>query len=266
MADSAASGGVLRERKVPTKDADSAGVPAEYRDWKSREEAGLSVLDVIRIIAGLFLLNSLGSYFVTGDSMLWGWRPWFVRPRVVMRWMQGPVLLTDAQLTLYNGTDPNLPVYLALNGTIYDVSAGRRVYGPGGSYHVFAGKDAARGFITGCFTEDATPDLRGAEWTYVPIDIPRFDEEGGTKVLPEQKKRREVELRKARRKVRDTVEGWQGMFRGEGGKDYFEVGRVVREEGWLEKSPKKGLCERAEKGRPKPKDKAKDAGAAYRGG
>jgi hypothetical protein len=142
------------------------------------------------------------------------------------------------------------------------VTAGSRIYGPGGSYHVFAGKDAARGFITGCFAEDSTPDLRGAEWTYVPNDVPSFEE----KATAEQKVYREKELRKARKKVTDTIEGWASMFRGEGGKDYFEVGHVLREDGWLEKLPIKPLCERAEKGRPKPKDKAKDAGQAYRGG
>ena len=78
------------------------------------------------------------------------------------------------------------------------------------------------------------------------------------------KKLRAQEVRKAKKKVRETVEGWQSLFRGDGGKDYFEVGRVVREEGWLEKQPTKALCEQAEKGRPKPKEKAKDQGAAYR--
>src|ERR1700753_2364716 len=156
-------------------------------------------MDMMRLMAGGLLLNCLLSYFITSDSLTWGWRPWFIRPKVVLRYLQGPVLLTDAQLTLYNGTDPTLPVYLALNGTIYDVSAGRQIYGPGGSYHVFAGKDAARGFITGCFKEDSTPDLRGAEWAYVPIDVPPFDELGGVKVIAEQKKYRELELRKARK-------------------------------------------------------------------
>jgi predicted heme/steroid binding protein len=234
------------------------------------ESGGLSVLDILRLMAGGLLLNCLLSYFITSNSLTWGWRPWFIRPKVVLRYLQGPVLLTDVQLSLYNGTDPNLPVYLALNGTIYDVSAGRRIYGPGGSYHVFAGKDAARGFVTGCFAEDSTPDLRGAEWTYVAQDIPPFDEMDGVKVQAAQKIMREQQLRAGRKKVRDTIEGWQKMFRGDSGKDYFEVGRVVREEGWLEKLPRRKLCAQAEKGRPKSSygkgSKPKDAGEQYRGG
>jgi hypothetical protein len=54
------------------------------------------------------------------------------------------------------------------------------------------------------------------------------------------------------------------MFSGEAGKDYFEVGTVKREPGWLEKLPKRKLCAQAQKARPKPKTAGKDAGAAYR--
>jgi len=46
---------------------------------------------------------------------------------------------------------------------VYDVSAGKRVYGPGGSYHAMAGKDAARSFGTGCFATHQTHDLRGLD-------------------------------------------------------------------------------------------------------
>ena len=55
------------------------------------------------------------------------------------------------------------------------------------------------------------------------------------------------------------------MFSGEAGKDYFEVGTVKREPGWLEKLPKRKLCAQAQKARPKPKGAGQDAGAAYRG-
>lgn len=155
-----------------------------------------------------------------------------------------------------------MPIYLALNGTIYDVTAGARLYGPGGGYQVFAGRDAARGFITGCFAEDGTPDLRGAEWTYVPADVPGW----GEPATAIQKAYRERELRKARKQVQATIEGWASMFRGDTGRDYFEVGTVRREEGWLADLPGRELCEQAQRARPKPKEEARDPGAMYRDG
>ncbi|KAI6911910.1 hypothetical protein KC318_g1655 [Hortaea werneckii] len=260
------------------------------------------LLDALRILTALLLLNSLLSYYITSDPLFWNQpRPWFLRQGPLSTYLHGPLRLTDAELALYNGTDPTKPVLLALNGTIYDVSAGRRVYGPGGSYHVFAGKDAARGFVTGCFAEDGTPDLRGVEWTYVPVWIPRYGEEEGEgqgeegereregkegdgdgdgdagegrrggekkkkKISPELKSQREQALRQARKQVQATIDGWGKMFRGETGKGYFEVGKVVREEGWLEKLPRREICAQAERGRPKGKGNGKDAGAAYRGG
>ncbi|KAF2769336.1 cytochrome b5 [Teratosphaeria nubilosa] len=226
-----------------------------------REDAGgFGVLDVVRILGGLIALNCLLSYLVTNDSFTWGYRPWFTRPAVVMQYLQGPLHLTPAELATFDGSDPAKPVYLALNGTIYDVTSGRRIYGPGGSYHSLAGKDATRAFITGCFAEDGTPDIRGAEWKYVPQDIVPV----GEKATGEQKKDRELALRKARKQVEATVEGWRKMFSGASGKDYFEVGKVVREEGWLEREPGRALCESAEKGRPKAREQAEDAGARYR--
>ncbi|GAA5848860.1 hypothetical protein JCM3766R1_003342 [Sporobolomyces carnicolor] len=69
--------------------------------------------------------------------------------------------LTEAQLGRYDGTSLTEPIYLAIDGDVYDVSAGRDSYGPGGAYHAFAGKDAARAFVTGCFKTHLTHDLRG---------------------------------------------------------------------------------------------------------
>jgi len=77
-------------------------------------------------------------------------------------------------LAQYDGSDPNKPIYLAIeylyfakclinSGDVYDVSANRRIYGPGGGYGFFAGRDAARAFVTGCFKEDLTHDIRGLD-------------------------------------------------------------------------------------------------------
>ncbi|KAG8381948.1 hypothetical protein BUALT_Bualt05G0025700 [Buddleja alternifolia] len=52
--------------------------------------------------------------------------------------------LTPQQLKNYDGTDPSKPIYVAIRGRIFDVTTGNSFYGPGGSYSVFAGKDASR--------------------------------------------------------------------------------------------------------------------------
>jgi hypothetical protein len=51
------------------------------------KNGGVGVMDILRILGGLFLLNCLLSYFITNDSVLWGYRPWFVRPAVLMRYL-----------------------------------------------------------------------------------------------------------------------------------------------------------------------------------
>jgi membrane-associated progesterone receptor component len=62
-------------------------------------------------------------------------------------------LFTPEQLSQFNGSDPNLPIYLAIKGTgklsrslwvVFDVSQNRSMYHPGAGYHIFAGKDASR--------------------------------------------------------------------------------------------------------------------------
>lgn len=48
-----------------------------------------------------------------------------------------------ASLAPYNGTDEKLPIYVALDGYVYDVTPGKEFYVPGGAYHDIAGKDAS---------------------------------------------------------------------------------------------------------------------------
>uniref|UniRef100_A0ACD5ZA98 Uncharacterized protein n=1 Tax=Avena sativa TaxID=4498 RepID=A0ACD5ZA98_AVESA len=52
--------------------------------------------------------------------------------------------LTAAQLRAYDGSDASKPIYVAIRGKVYDVSAGRGFYGPGGDYALFAGREASR--------------------------------------------------------------------------------------------------------------------------
>ncbi|GKV03112.1 hypothetical protein SLEP1_g15475 [Rubroshorea leprosula] len=51
---------------------------------------------------------------------------------------------TAQQLNQYNGSDASNPIYVAIKGRVFDVTAGKSFYGPGGPYAMFAGKDATR--------------------------------------------------------------------------------------------------------------------------
>ncbi|MEI7579409.1 MAG: cytochrome b5 domain-containing protein [bacterium] len=46
-------------------------------------------------------------------------------------------------LAEFDGTDPAKPIYLGLNGYVYDVTPGKQFYEVGGSYHYLAGKDSS---------------------------------------------------------------------------------------------------------------------------
>ncbi|KAL7747248.1 hypothetical protein RI367_007459 [Sorochytrium milnesiophthora] len=101
-----------------------------------------------------------GSYLITG-SWLWGYKLPSAQ-RIKRKLMPDKELnLTPEELRQYDGTDPSKPIYLAVMGDVFDVTEGREYYGPGGGYSFFAGRDAGRAFVTGCFQTHLTPDVRG---------------------------------------------------------------------------------------------------------
>lgn len=157
---------------------------------------------------------------------------------------RGPQYFTLEELKAYDGSDPEKPIYLSINGTVYDVSKGSAMYGPGGSYHFFAGADASRAFVTACFQDDITPDMRGVEEMYLPVD----DAEVDAYWTPEQMEIvREKELERAQAKVYSGLKHWVDFFAKS--KKYHKVGYLQLEEGWLEKQPQRQLCDAAQKGR-----------------
>lgn len=121
--------------------------------------------------------------------------------------------MTPEELLKYDGSDPNLPLYLAVQGQIFDVSEGRRIYAPGGSYHVFAGRDCARGYATGCFKQDCTYDLRGLSEKDVKVRSPSSPPlDNDSTSLPH-------------RFVLQKVEGWQRFYNKHD--KYFRVGTLL---------------------------------------
>ncbi|BGP56136.1 hypothetical protein JCM8202_005903 [Rhodotorula sphaerocarpa] len=84
---------------------------------------------------------------------------------------------TPQELQKYDGRDPNHEdgrILFAIRRKVYDVTAGRSFYGPGGPYEAFAGRDASRGLAKQSFEADMlTPvdqpiddlaDLTPSEW------------------------------------------------------------------------------------------------------
>ena len=208
----------------------------------------ISLLDICRILLTLFVASTALSYYLTsGESFIWGLNPWFAKPGALLAYVQGPILLSPTALALYNGTDSALPIYLSINRTIFDVSASPHTYGLGGSYHAFAGHDATRAFVTGCFAEDNTLDLRGAEEVYMYVEDPDNEEEQKLS-SGEKKTRAERERREAKKKVQKEVEKWVNFYRNN--KKYTEVGELVDVPATFEGEPPQ-LCAHAQKGRPR---------------
>ncbi|CAK7908750.1 hypothetical protein CAAN3_10S03136 [[Candida] anglica] len=167
-------------------------------DSKVREDDSDSfgLLDILRVAGGLLLINAVLSYWFTSTST-WGYDGRWLDPRYVhFRTLGHPVTLSEGELSLYNGSDPSLPIYIAIDGRVYDVTKSRSTYGPGGSYSFFSGKDGARAFVTGCFNkpDEFTHDLRG---------------------LDEQE-------------ARQDVQEWQDFYQNH--KRYWYVGQVLHEE------------------------------------
>ncbi|KDQ64992.1 hypothetical protein JAAARDRAFT_28655 [Jaapia argillacea MUCL 33604] len=141
-----------REEKI----AKGEEVGPEERDPTAEVEVGC--LGLLKFIVYLLLFLLLAGKFFTG-SFLWEYEGKWAQLKTF--WPTNQRLFSERLLATFDGTDPDKPIYLAIDGDVYDVSSNPRTYGPGGSYHLMAGVDAARSFGTGCFKTHRTHDLRG---------------------------------------------------------------------------------------------------------
>jgi len=140
----------LRQRKKPTQHPDSKFVENYSPPSLTRR--------LVRLLLLTAVFSLLSSKLMT-DTWTWGyqgkwtnWRQWIPRSEIIM---------SEEELARHDGSNLELPIYVAVNGAVFDVTEGRSFYGKGGSYSFFAGKDAARAFTTGCFQTHLTHDLRG---------------------------------------------------------------------------------------------------------
>ncbi|KAK6466013.1 cytochrome b5-like heme/steroid binding domain-containing protein [Scheffersomyces coipomensis] len=153
-----------------------AGTDSKKQVHEDRASFGL--IDIIRVLGGLLLLNAFFSWWFTSSS-LWGYEGKWSNLTYI-NFQLSPfsqyVNLTLDELAIYDGTNPNVPIYVAVNGSVFDVSSSPKIYGPKGTYHKLSGKDSARVFVTGCFQKDDefTYDLRGLDETEIENDISQW--------------------------------------------------------------------------------------------
>ncbi|KIY71763.1 cytochrome b5 [Cylindrobasidium torrendii FP15055 ss-10] len=141
-----------REKRI----ANGEDVGPEERDPTA--EVDIGIFTILKWVVYAILLTSLAGKFLVG-SYTWEYDGKWVQLKT---YLPGPSqhLFTETQLAEFDGSRPGRPIYLAIDGEVYDVTNGR-AYQPGGSYNHFAGTDAARAFGTGCFQTHRTHDLRG---------------------------------------------------------------------------------------------------------
>ncbi|KAJ2841537.1 Dihydrodipicolinate synthase [Coemansia brasiliensis] len=140
-------------------------------------------------IAGFFLLRIILAPF-------WGVKnERFSMSNVRHRAIATKRKFTPRELAEFNGKDESTPLYIGVQGVVYDVSASRHFYGPEGPYCNFAGRDATRGLAMSTFDSSILSDLDA------PID--KLDNLNGTE--------------------KATLEEWVEFFAGK----YTPVGTLV---------------------------------------
>ncbi|XP_059375327.1 neudesin-like [Carassius carassius] len=53
-------------------------------------------------------------------------------------------LFTEEELQRYDGSEEGQPIYMAIKGVVFDVTAGKEFYGKGAPYNALVGKDSTR--------------------------------------------------------------------------------------------------------------------------
>lgn len=85
----------LRQRQAPSAETDkqqqespAIGNKEKKQRKKGSNGAGISLLDIIRVLVTLVIASCGLSYYMTSsESLLWGYRPWFTRWPLVVRYI-----------------------------------------------------------------------------------------------------------------------------------------------------------------------------------
>ncbi|KAK7904541.1 hypothetical protein WMY93_017148 [Mugilogobius chulae] len=71
-------------------------------------------------------------------------------------------LFTAEELRKYDGSEEDLPIYMAVKGVVFDVTKGKEFYGKDASYNALVGKDSTRAVAKMSLDpDDLTSDTTG---------------------------------------------------------------------------------------------------------
>jgi len=149
----------IRDEKI------ARGEPVGPLPRDPTETVEVGFLGLLKFLVVVLVGGALLGKFITG-SYTWEYQVQLGKLKQFIPTDQR--LFSEEGLAQFNAeqSGPTRPIYLAIDGDVYDVSKGK-AYQPGGSYSFMAGTDAARAFGTGCFQTHRTHDLRGlsdSEW------------------------------------------------------------------------------------------------------
>lgn len=141
------------------------------------------------LIAGVVALSLLGSMIYASGSeererksqyTKWKEESKAIQADIARKaFIQPKPFWKEVELKQYDGTqDEEGPILFAADGKVFNVYKGRNFYGPGGEYHLFAGRDATRLLARGKLEEETEEEkskpltmaeraaLQGWIWTF----------------------------------------------------------------------------------------------------
>ena len=137
-----ANGAFLSSRSRQAEHAKRVEADRLRRERSSSSSSPTATFTLLRPIILFLVFLPLLSQFLT-STYTFNTAPYFL-PRLqdvwstspLNRWKREMISFSPVQLAMYDGKDSGLPVYLGIDGDVYDVSRNRRVYGKGGSYNM----------------------------------------------------------------------------------------------------------------------------------
>lgn len=81
-----------------------------------------------------------------------------------------PRYFTKEELKVFNGVEDK-KIYIAIKGTIFDVTSRGDFYGPDGGYHLFAGHDATRALAKMSFEPDTLANSAFKDLTFMEKEV-----------------------------------------------------------------------------------------------